>query len=211
MLPMDEQEADADVTTSQKHTLQAEVKVLSVSLQDIHATTGKSQNVLALTSEGFAMEYNKDEQVAGGGRLEVTLRTLQVDNELHEPACEYAVVALPHQNAEWQSTLFTPEEIPLISLKVEFHCSMTHCIRHLSLKTQPLLIQVEDAMLGKLRSLSEHFVPPRILPPSPSSKRESKVSHSHPSCTACDGVFVYVCMYVYVCMVCMYVCVFMYV
>lgn len=187
MLPMKEQEADNGVPTVQKCILQAEVNVISVSLQDFHGGMGKSQNVLALTSEGIAVRYDKDEQAAEGGRLEVSVKALQVDNELREQACEYAVVALPHQNAEWQSTLFTREEIPLVSLKVEFHCSLTRCIRHLSLKVQPLLLQVEDAMLGKLRSLSVRFVPPNVFPSSSSSNREFEVQ---PSCTTCDCVFV---------------------
>ena len=194
MLPMNEQEADNDVTEPQKCTVLSDIKVISVSLQDDHAVSGKTQNVLALTSEGLAVRYNKDER-GEGGRLEVTVKGLQVDNELQESSCEYAVVAVPYRNAEWQSTLFAPEEIPLISLTVDFHCSVTHCIRHLSLKTQPVLLQVEDAMLGKLRSLSGHFVPPSILPSSSSSSREVEVWAGIHFVLHVSERFVYVCVF----------------
>ena len=177
MLPMNRQEAKNAVFTPQKCTVQAEVQVISVSLQDDCGIPKRTQNVIALTSEGLAVKYNKDEMGSKNeeGNLEVTVKTLQVDNELQEPSCEYGVVALPHRNAEWHATLFTPKEVPLVSLTVAFHCSVTHCIKRLSLKTQPMLLQVEDAMLGKLRSVSAHFVPPSVLPSPSSSNRGVEV------------------------------------
>jgi hypothetical protein len=161
-------------------------KMLSLTVQEEQTGTACANGVFSVTGEQLFVHYEHNFDVhavftggaigAGGedgrGRLQIRLHDLQVDNELEDSVCEYKVLMVAKRKLEWPSSMFTQEEEPLVDVSVVFHCSPTHCIQHLRLALQPIHLQVEDAMLAKVRSMLDHFAVSQMLSASSSLDTE---------------------------------------
>jgi vacuolar protein sorting-associated protein 13B len=112
-------------------------------------------------------------------KIDVTLKSLRVDNMIRESLEEFAVAFLPRFEHAPPQQLIKQSPPPLLKLQVDYNPHATFQISSIYVSLQPSTFQLEDDLLQRVKSVLVTFRPPGI-----------RVADSSPLLTMCtDGVF----------------------
>lgn len=144
-----------------------------VCLDDEVTEDNKSiEEVLQIISDDAVLKFSS----VGweGNSLDLTLKSLYVNNMTETGAGDYAVTVIPRMEHLRRASLIASEPAPLAMLSVRYSPDSTNLIEELCIAVQPLTLQLEDGLLNRLRSLVGSYRAPGVLLTGPSQSIPSE-------------------------------------
>ena len=134
---------------------------LVVCLDDDTASQKMVSQVLQLVTDEVEILYWRSN--TKGTKVELTLHSLQVDNETVQSSAEFSVVLLPRSEHAARPHLIKNEPPPLVRALLQYNPRMDNVIDLVHVMIQPVTVQLEDSLLHKLRAILPSFSSPGVL------------------------------------------------
>ena len=130
-------------------------------LDDETASQQRICQVLQLVADDFELFYW---QWSGKGtKIELTLRSLQVDNMTEQSSAEFSVVLLPRCEHAARPQLIRNEPPPLLKALLQYNPHLSNVVDLAHVVIQPVTVQLEDSLLHKLQGMVPTFTLPGVL------------------------------------------------
>lgn len=171
----------ADSTTqSPKKELKCSFSLarLVVCLDDDTGSQKMVSQVLQLVTDDVEILYWRSN--SKGTKVELSLRSLQVDNKTVQSSAEFSVVLLPRSEHAARPQLIKNEPPPLVRALIQYNPRMDNVIDLVHVMVQPVTLQLEDSLLHKLRAILPSFSSPGVLLRVASSPIENDISTPAP-------------------------------
>ena len=147
-----------------------------VCLDDDTASQKVVSQVLQLVADDVEFLYWRSN--TKGTKVELTLRSLQIDNKTVQSSAEFSVVLLPRSDHAARPQLIRNEPPPLVRTLLQYNPRMDNVIDLVHVMVQPVTVQLEDSLLHKLRAILPSFSSPGVLLKIAASSTENVISTS---------------------------------
>ena len=144
---------------------------LVVCLDDDTASQKMVSQLLQLVTDDVEIHHWRSN--TKGTKVELTLRSLQVDNKTVQSSAEFSVVLLPRSEHAARPQLIKNEPPPLVRALLQYNPRMDDVIDLVHVMIQPVTVQLEDGLLHKLRAILPSFSSPGVLTRIATSRSEN--------------------------------------
>ena len=170
----------ASLTQSPKKELKFSCSLtrLVVCLDDDTASQKMVNQVLQIVADEAEILYWRSN--AKGTKVELTLRSLQIDNKTVQSSAEFSVVLLPRSEHAARPQLIKNEPPPLVRALLQYNPRMNNVIDLVHVMIQPVTVQLEDSLLHRLRSILPSFTSPGVLRSTATPTENISISLSSP-------------------------------
>ena len=132
-----------------------------VCLDDDRVSQKMTSQVLQLVTDEVEILYWRSNMK--GTKIELSLRSLQVDNMTVQSSAEFSVVLLPRSEHAARPQLIKNEPPPLVRALIQYNPRMDNVIDLVHVMIQPVTVQLEDSLLHRLRAMLPSFSMPGVL------------------------------------------------
>ena len=135
--------------------VKVDIRQFVISLFDDAQRTEKEAEVLRFVASDLHFSHSRLDKE--GAKVELTLRSLRVDNMTVQSLQEFAVAFLPRCEHAPPLQLVKKDFPPLLKLLVEYNPHASFQISSIHLSIQPVTFHLEDSLLQRLKAVSNTY------------------------------------------------------